>query len=58
MSAELSLVEEAGASAPAFFFTVQRNFGRASRTGRVAIAGQLHIVVQSGLLDVRSSLVP
>lgn len=37
-------------------YTVARNFGRASRTGSVAIAGQLHIVVQSGLLDVRSSL--
>jgi len=37
-------------------YTVSRNFGRSSRTGSIAIGGQLHIVVQSGLLDVRSSL--
>lgn len=37
-------------------YSVSRNFGRSSRTGSIAVAGQLHIVVQSGLLDVRSSL--
>jgi hypothetical protein len=36
-------------------YTVSRNFGRSSRIGSITIAGQLHIVVQSGLLDTRSS---
>lgn len=36
-------------------YTVDRNFGRLSRTASITIAGQSHLVVQSGLLDVRSS---
>jgi hypothetical protein len=36
-------------------YTVARNFGRLSRTATITIAGQPHLVVQSGLLDVRSS---
>ena len=36
-------------------YTVARNFGRLSRTASIMIAGQSHLVVQSGLLDVRSS---
>lgn len=36
-------------------YTVDRNFGRLSRTSSITIAGESHLVVQSGLLDVRSS---
>ena len=37
-------------------YTVDRNFGRLSRTASITIAGQSHLVVQSGLLDVRSGV--
>jgi hypothetical protein len=36
-------------------YTVARNYGRLSRTASITLAGQSHLVVQSGLLDVRSS---
>ena len=44
-----------GTGATQIIYSVSRNFGRSSRTGSITIAGQLHIVVQSGLLDIRSS---
>jgi hypothetical protein len=45
----------AGAGTATLAYTVDRNFGRLSRTASITIAGQSHLVVQSGLLDVRSS---
>jgi hypothetical protein len=44
-----------GAGTATITYTVARNFGRLSRTASITIGGQSHLVVQSGLLDVRSS---
>ena len=44
-----------GSGTATITYTVSRNFGRLSRTSSITIAGQPHLIVQSGLLDVRSS---
>ena len=44
-----------GTGSATITYTVSRNFGRLGRTSSITIAGQPHLVVQSGLLDVRSS---
>jgi hypothetical protein len=52
----LTVTSQTSGTGPATVtYSVQRNFGRLSRTGTITIAGQQHVVVQSGLLDVRSS---
>jgi Viral BACON domain len=42
-----------GTGAAVITYTLVQNFGRSSRTGSITIAGQSHIVVQSGVLEVR-----